>query len=81
MKSTEAFGRLQAWQVLKRELVRECPPWLSLWRESVRLPDGRVIDDYYQLEQRDYVVIAAWQDGKVFGLWRYKCGPRRVKLG
>jgi len=81
MKSTEAFGRLQAWQVLKRELVRECPPWLSLWRETVRLPDGREIDDYYQLEQRDYVVIAAWQNGKVLGLWRYKHGPRRVNLG
>jgi len=81
MKFTEAFGRLQAWQVLKREFVIECTPWLSLWRERIRLPDGREIDDYYQLEQRDYVVVAAWQNNKVFGLWRYKHGPRRVNLG
>lgn len=81
MKFSEAFGRLQAWQVLKRELVLECPPWLSLWRERIRLPDGCEIDEYYQLEQRDYVVIVAWQNGKVFGLWRYKHGPRRVNLG
>jgi ADP-ribose pyrophosphatase len=81
MKFTETFGKLQAWQVLKRELLLECPPWLSLWRESVRLTDGRQIDDYYQLDQRDYVVIAPWQNGKVFGLWRYKHGPRRVNLG
>lgn len=73
--------QLQNWQVLKRECVIEYPPWLSLWRETVRLPDGREIDEYYQLEQRDYVVIAAWQNGKVFGVWRYKHGPRRVNLG
>lgn len=81
MKSPETFDQLQAWQVLRRELVLERPPWLSLWRETIRLPDGRDIDDYYQLEQRDYVVIAPWQNGKVFGLWRYKHGPRRVNLG
>ena len=81
MKFTEAFSQLRAWQVLKRELVLERPPWLSLWRETIRLPDGREIDDYYQLEQHDYVEIAAWRNGKVLGLWRYKHGPRRVNLG
>jgi ADP-ribose pyrophosphatase len=81
MKLNEALAELRQWQVLNRELVFECSPWLGLWRETIRLPDGREIDDYYQLEQRDYVVIAAWQNGKVFGLWRYKHGPRRVNLG
>ena len=76
-----AFGQLQSWQVLKRELSLDCSPWLSLWRETIRLPDGREVDDYYQIEQRDYVVIAAWENGKVLGLWRYKHGPRRVNLG
>jgi ADP-ribose pyrophosphatase len=81
MKSTKTFDRLQNWQVLKRELVVECPPWLSLWREAIRLPDGREIPEYYQIEERDYVLVAAWQDGKVFGLWRYKHGPRGINLG
>jgi len=81
MKFDKDFRQLQEWQVLKRECVLECPPWLSLWRETIRLPDGREIGDYYQIEQRDYVEIAAWQNGKVFGLWGYKHGPRRVTLG
>jgi ADP-ribose pyrophosphatase len=81
MKYTDALGQLQEWQVLKRDVMLECPPWLSLWREKIRLPDGREIDDYYQVEQRDYVEIAAWRDGMVFGLWRYKHGPRRINLG
>jgi ADP-ribose pyrophosphatase len=81
MKIPEMLARLREWQVLKRELVFDCSPWLNVWRETVRLPDGREIDDYYQLEQRDYVVIAPWQNGKVLGLWRYKHGPRCVNLG
>jgi ADP-ribose pyrophosphatase len=59
----------------------ECLPWLGLWRETIRLPDGREIDDYYQIEQRDYVVVAPWRGGKVYGLWRYKHGPGRINLG
>ena len=81
MKFTKAQVQLQAWQVIKRQLVLTRPPWLCLWRETIRLPDGREIDDYYQLEQRDYVEIIAWQNGKVLGLWRYKHGPRQVNLG
>jgi ADP-ribose pyrophosphatase len=80
MTFNEVFGKVPQWQVLKRRLVFDCP-WLSLWRETIRLPDGREIDDYYQLEQRDYVVIAPWRNGKVLGLWRYKHGPRCVNLG
>ena len=72
---------LQKWQVLNREIVVDRSPWLSLWRETIRLPNGRQIDDYYQIEQADYIVIAPWQNGKVFGVWRYKHGPRRVNLG
>jgi ADP-ribose diphosphatase len=79
--SENATVRLRVWEVLERELMVDCAPWLSLWREKIRLPDGREISEYYQVEQRDYVVIAAWQNGKVFGLWRYKHGPRRINLG
>jgi len=81
MKKVREVKELQLWEVLKREPVFECPPWISLWRETLRLPDGQTVKDYYQLDQRDYVEIVAWQNGKVYGLWRYKHGPRRVNLG
>jgi ADP-ribose pyrophosphatase len=81
MKQSKAYERLRPWRVLRRELVLDCQPWLALWREKIQLPDGREVDDYYQVEQRDYVLIAAWQNGKVFGLWRYKHGPRSINLG
>ena len=59
MKQSNASERLRPWRVLSRELVLDRQPWLALWREKIRLPDGREIDDYYQIEQRDYVLIAA----------------------
>jgi ADP-ribose pyrophosphatase len=81
MKSGKALTDLTVWEVLRRELILDLTPWLRLWREAIRLADGRVIDDYVQIEQRDYVEVVAWQDGKALGLWRYKHGPRRVNLG
>lgn len=81
MKKVREVKELQEWEVLHREPVLECHPWISLWRETLRLPDGRTVKDYYQLDQRDYVEIVAWKNSKVFGLWRYKHGPRRVNLG
>lgn len=50
--------------------------------ESVRLPDGRVIDDYYAIRLPDYVLIyPEMRDGTVQLLRQYKHGLRRVCLG
>ena len=81
MKQPKTPAHLRRWRVRSRELVLDCQPWLSLWREKIALPDGREITDYYQVEQRDFVVIVPWQDRKVLGFWRYKHGPRRINLG
>lgn len=81
MKDSKDISQLKEWQVVKRKLLFERSPWLRIWKETIRLPDGNEIDDYYQLEQRDYVEIIARQDGRVLGLWRYKHGPRCVNLG
>lgn len=81
MNFDDLIKQLPSWQVLSCDTLLECPPWLRLSRETIRLPDGRVINDYYQLDLRDYVEVVAWQHGKVLGLWRYKHGPRRVTLG
>jgi ADP-ribose pyrophosphatase len=75
-------SELRVWETLRRRQLIDASPWLRLWSETVRLPDGRVIDDYYSLEQPDYVVVFALTDEqKVVGIWHYKHGPRRVNLG
>ncbi len=69
------------WQVLGQEilLVR---PRLRVVRETVQLPDGRVITDYDQIQMGRAAVIAAEQaDGRVLVLRAYKHGARRAGLG
>jgi len=70
-----------AWQVIHRRQVVDASPWLRLWVETIRLPDGRVIDDYYTLDMPDFVVIVALTPGGDLLAERfYRHGPHRVVL-
>ena len=68
--------------MLGEKLCLRADPWFQVSKQTIALPDGRVVDDYYQIQQRDYVEIVVRNDcGLILGLWRYKHGPRRVNLG
>ena len=57
----------------------DASPWLRLWVEAVRLPDGRVVDDFYTLDMPDFVIVTALiQEGAVVVGRQYRHGPRRV---
>lgn len=78
----ERRSDLAPWETVERRLAADASPWLKLWQETVRLPDGRIIPDYYTIEHADYAVVYAIQkDGRVLVQWRYKHGPRNVNLG
>lgn len=80
--SDESWRHLRHWEVIDSRLVVDASPWLRLRRETVRLPDGRLVSDYYQLDQPDYAeVFAVTGADRVIGLWRYKHGSRSVNLG
>lgn len=70
-----------AWKVVaERELLAR-PPYLTLSAQTVELPDGRRIDDFYQLRLPDFACIyAETRDGRVLMLRSYRHGPRRVCL-
>jgi ADP-ribose pyrophosphatase len=73
---------LLPWKTVERKRIVSCGPWLEVWQEAVRLPDGRLVDDYYRIEQPDYVVVfPVADDGEVVCMWRYKHGPQEVCLG
>jgi len=73
---------LKLWETVSRKLVADGSPWLKVWAEQVRLPDGRVIDPFYSIEMPDFVVIfPVSAEGNVLTIWHYKHGPRRVNLG
>lgn len=67
------------WETVRRRQVADLSPWLQLWSEDVRLPDGRLVEDFARIEMRDYaVVVAITLDGEAVTLRAYKHGPRRV---
>lgn len=72
---------LDPWTTLESQTLLELPRMI-VSRDSVRLQDGRVIDDYYQITMGGAAVIAAMTpSSKVVLLRMYKYGPRRSGIG
>jgi ADP-ribose pyrophosphatase len=72
---------LSHWHTLNRHTVFSGGPIREVAVESVRLPDGRIISDYYRIRLPDYVLVyAEMEDGRVPLLRQYKHGARRVCL-
>lgn len=69
------------WEVLASKPVFEAPPWIQVSRQTIRLPDGRTIDDYHQIALADYVIVVAQtSDDQVVLERMYKHGVGRVAL-
>jgi len=45
------------WEVLSSIRVYDYPPFLSVDRQTVRLPNGEMVDDYHKLTMPDTVLI------------------------
>lgn len=70
------------WQILGEETCFEAAPWVKITRQTLRLPDGKVISDYYQSSDKSYVeILPVRENGDILGLWRYKHGPRQACWG
>ncbi|BAI76780.1 NUDIX hydrolase (plasmid) [Azospirillum sp. B510] len=69
------------WTVLDSRELLDAVPFLKVRVETVELPDGRRIDDYYQLDQPSFACIfAETADGRIVTYRQYRHGPRRVGL-
>ncbi len=70
------------WKTLSLTYVFEALPRVRVSRQVVELPDGQVIDDFYQVHLRSFAtVVPILEDGRVVLLRHYKHGPGRVCLG
>lgn len=80
--SEKSEGELECWETVARRKLVDASPWLNLWVEEVRLPDGKVVSDFYTVEQPDHVVIFALdEEERAVALRHYKHGPARINLG
>lgn len=71
-------SRPARWKVLGRRSVY-ASPWVSVSLERIELPDGRIIDDYHQVDFRDSVVIVARDSrGHAIMVRQYRHGYRRI---
>lgn len=62
------------WKVLTSEYLAR-KPWFTVRHESIELPDGRLIPDYYVFEYPDWVnVIAITKEGKFVFIDQYRHG-------
>ncbi len=72
---------LTPWQPISSRTLLELPPWFSVVEDTVRLPGGRTIENYYRIEAPDSVLIhAVLPDGKVMLERQYKHCLGRVVL-
>lgn len=69
---------LKKWDILKQETAFE-NRWWKIVRETVRLPDGSVTDDYFVNHHPGGVIVfALTTDGKVVVNRQYKHGARQA---
>jgi ADP-ribose pyrophosphatase len=69
------------WRPLASESLLEVAPWLELRRQSWQLPDGRQIDDFYELRLPAYAVIVALTPaGQIIAERHFRPGARQVTL-
>ena len=74
-------AEMRSWKILSRKAVFDATPYLSVSVETVELPGGQQVEDYYQIQMRPFaVVVPVMEDGSILVLRQYKHGPRRVSI-
>ncbi len=73
---------LTPWEVLEERPVYTAEPWLGVFVQRVKLPDGSIIDDYHRVRFPDYVTVAAaTTDGHFVMVRKYTHGFEKVATG
>ena len=54
------------WELLTSRNVLSAAPWVNVYIDNIRLPSGRVVDDFYRIELPEHVMVYAHKkDGSV----------------
>lgn len=72
---------LTRWETLNQQLLYDASPWLRLYSEHVRLPNGVEISDFYRIDMAAYVsIFAVDEQQRVALVEHYKHGPQHVSI-
>ena len=70
----------EKWQLLSSKYAFQSP-WISLRQDAVRLPNGHELDDYYVVEEHDFVkIFPLTEDDEVVFVRQYKHGLSDVLI-
>ena len=70
-----------AWKVRDSRALLSRPPWVDVEQETVELPDGRVVGDFYTVRLPDFAVVLALTPlREVVTLRHYRHGAGAVVL-
>ena len=70
------------WKILSERQLLKVHPWFEISKQSIELPDGQQVHDYYQINQPSYCEIAVKDHNKRILIHKsYKHGVRNVTLG
>jgi ADP-ribose pyrophosphatase len=72
---------MKEWEIQASKSLLKIEPWLEVKLETVRLPSGAMIDDFYRIVLPDFTVIAGTTgDGLIITERMYRHGSREVTL-
>ena len=67
------------WKVQASEEVLQAPPYLSVEKQKVLLPSGKIVDDYYQVKLPSFTsVLATVQNNKLLVFKGYRHGVKGI---
>ena len=69
------------WEVIERTTVYDCPPWISVEKQKIKLPNGNIVTDFHYLNLPEYLVVyPITSNGKVLILESYRHGVGDVTM-
>jgi ADP-ribose pyrophosphatase len=73
--------QLTPWTILKSQDLLVAAPWIKVSVQQVQLPNGSVVDNYFQVRLSEYAgVVAQTTEGEFIIERQYKHGIGRISL-
>ncbi|HIO10304.1 MAG TPA: NUDIX hydrolase, partial [Deltaproteobacteria bacterium] len=71
----------QKWELLTKESILVKKPWFEIFCEEVRLPDGKIVPEYFGIEMPHYTaVFAVTEERRIMILRCYRHAIGEVTL-